>query len=79
MSKTDHNITPQNKLQLFQDQKVRTHWDETEEKWYFSIVDVVGILSESVNPNNYWKVLKSRLKKEGSQLVTDCNQLKKKY
>lgn len=76
MSKADNNIEPQNKLQLFQDQKVRTHWDETEEKWYFSIVDVVGVLSESVNPNNYWKVLKSRLKKEGSQLVTDCNQLK---
>ena len=76
MSKTDNNIDPQNKLQLFQNQKVRTHWDEKEEKWYFSIVDVVGVLSESVNPNNYWKVLKSRLKKEGSQLVTDCNQLK---
>jgi DNA-damage-inducible protein D len=75
MSKTD-NIDPQNKLQLFQNQKVRTHWDDKEEKWYFSIVDVVGVLSESVNPNNYWKVLKSRLKKEGSQLVTDCNQLK---
>jgi DNA-damage-inducible protein D len=76
MSKTDNNIEPQNKLQLFQNQKVRTHWDEKEEQWYFSIVDVVGVLSESVNPNNYWKVLKSRLKKEGSQLVTDCNQLK---
>jgi DNA-damage-inducible protein D len=76
MSKTDNNINLQNKLQLFQNQKVRTHWDEKEEQWYFSIVDVVGVLSESVNPNNYWKVLKSRLKKEGSQLVTDCNQLK---
>ncbi len=79
MSKTDNNINLQNKLQLFQNQKVRTHWDEKEEQWYFSIVDVVGVLSESVNPNNYWKVLKSRLKKEGSQLVTDCNQLIKKY
>jgi len=46
------------------------------EKWYFSIVDVVGVLTESKNPNNYWKVLKSRLKKEGSELVTNCNQLK---
>jgi hypothetical protein len=72
----EEKIAPQNKLQLFQNQKVRTHWDDKEEKWYFSIVDVVGVLSESVNPNNYWKVLKSRLKKEGSQLVTDCNQLK---
>ncbi len=76
MSKTNNSLDPQNKLQLFQNQKVRTHWDEKEEQWYFSIVDVVGVLSESVNPNNYWKVLKSRLKKEGSQLVTDCNQLK---
>jgi len=65
-----------NKIQLFQEQKVRSLWDEKKEKWYFSIVDIVGVLSESVNPNNYWKVLKSRLKKEGSQLVTDCNQLK---
>ncbi len=65
-------------VKLFQDYKVRTHWDEDEEKWYFSVVDVVAILSESVNPNNYWKVLKSRLKKEGSQLVTKCNQLKMK-
>ncbi len=64
------------KIQLFQDYKVRTHWDVEQEKWYFSIVDVAGVLSESVNPNNYWKVLKSRLKKEGSQLVTSCNQLK---
>ncbi|MFT6842452.1 MAG: hypothetical protein ACJASR_001219 [Psychroserpens sp.] len=79
MSKTDNNINLQNKLQLFQNQKVRTHWDEKEEQWYFSIVDVVSVLSESVNPNNYWKVLKSRLKKEGIQLVTDCNQLIKKY
>ncbi len=76
MSKNKNNIDPQNKLQLFQNQKIRMHWDEKEEKWYFSIVDVVGVLSDSVNPNNYWKVLKSRLKKEGSQLVTDCNQLK---
>jgi len=51
-------------------------WDITNEKWYFSIVDVVGVLTESKTPNNYWKVLKSRLKKEGSELVTNCNQLK---
>jgi len=69
-------MSKQNKIQLFQKQKVRTHWDKENEKWFFSIVDVVGILTESVNPNNYWKVLKSRLKKEGSQLVTNCNQLK---
>ncbi len=65
-----------NKIKLFNDKRVRVHWDNEAEKWYFSIVDVVGILTESVNPNNYWKVLKSRLKKEGSELVTNCNQLK---
>jgi hypothetical protein len=65
-----------NEIQLFEEKKVRTHWDETEEKWFFSIVDVVGVLTDSPNPNNYWKVLKNRLKKEGSQLVTNCNQLK---
>jgi len=63
-------------IKIFEEQKVRTVWDEETEEWYFSIVDVVGILTESPNPNNYWKVLKSRLKKEGSQLVTNCNQLK---
>jgi len=65
-----------NEIKLFEEKKVRTLWDKTEEKWFFSIVDVVGILTESPNPNNYWKVLKNRLKKEGSQLVTNCNQLK---
>ena len=51
-------------------------WDEETEEWYFSIIDVVGILTDSPNPNNYGKVLKNRLKKEGSELVTNCNQLK---
>ena len=63
-------------IRLFEEKKVRSTWNEEEEKWYFSIVDVIGILSDSPNPNNYWKVLKHRLTKEGSQLVTDCNQLK---
>ena len=63
-------------IQLFEEKKVRTVWDEESEEWYFSIVDVVGVLTDSPNPNNYWKVLKNRLKKEGSQLVTNCNQLK---
>ena len=63
-------------IQLFEEKKVRTVWDEENEEWYFSIVDVVGVLTDSPNPNNYWKVLKNRLKKEGSQLVTNCNQLK---
>ena len=66
----------QNAIKLFDSKKVRVHWDDENEKWYFSIVDVVGILTDSPNPNNYWKVLKHRLRKEGSELVTNCNQLK---
>ena len=65
-----------NELKLFEDKKIRAKWIDEEEKWYFSVVDVVAVLTESENPNNYWKVLKNRLKKEGSQLVTNCNQLK---
>ena len=63
-------------IRLFEEQKVRTVWNAEEEEWYFSVVDVVAVLTNSANPNNYWKVLKNRLKKEGSQLVTICNQLK---
>jgi hypothetical protein len=63
-------------IKLFEQKQVRSIWNDENEKWYFSIVDVVGILSESPNPNNYWKVLKHRLAKEGSELVTNCNQLK---
>ncbi len=69
-------MTAKNALKLFEDKKVRTVWDNDQEKWYLSIVDVVGILTDSPNPNNYWKVLKNRLKKEGNQSVTNCNQLK---
>jgi hypothetical protein len=69
-------MTKETAIKLFNDKKIRTHWDENESKWNFSIVDAVGVLSESENPNNYWKVLKNRLKKEGSELVTNCNQLK---
>ena len=63
-------------IKIFEDKKIRTHWDEEQEKRYFSIVDVVSVLTDSSNPNNYWKVLKHRLIKEGSELVTNCNQLK---
>ncbi|MBK9336002.1 MAG: Bro-N domain-containing protein [Lewinellaceae bacterium] len=66
----------ENAIQVFEETQVRTLWDADQEKWYISIVDVIAVLTGSPNPNNYWKVLKSRLKKEGSQLVTDCNQLK---
>ena len=55
---------------------MRTVWDDEQEKWYFSIVDVCGVLTDSPNPRNYWKVLKHRLLKEGNQTVTNCNQLK---
>ena len=63
-------------IKLFESKKVRSVWDSEQEKWYISIVDVVGVLTESPNPNNYWKVLKNRLKKEGNESVTNCNQLK---
>jgi hypothetical protein len=63
-------------IKLFEDKKVRSQWDAEQEKWYFSIVDVIGILTDSPDSRNYWKVLKHRLKKEGNQSVTNCNQLK---
>lgn len=69
-------MTKNSTIQLFESNQVRSLWNEAEEKWYISIVDVVAVLTTSANPNNYWKVLKNRLKKEGSQLVTDCNQLR---
>ena len=64
------------KVQIFQDKKVRTHWDAEKEEWYFSVVDVVGVLTDSPDPRNYWKVLKHRLKEEGNETVTNCNRLK---
>ena len=63
-------------IKLFEQNHVRSIWNEKDGKWYFSVVDIIGILTDSPNSNNYWKVLKSRLKKEGSELVTKCNQLK---
>ncbi|MBK7761971.1 MAG: Bro-N domain-containing protein [Bacteroidetes bacterium] len=65
-----------NELKLFEDKKVRTLWDDDQEKWYFSIVDVISILTESPNPQVYWRVLKKRLKDEGNETVTNCNGLK---
>ena len=69
-------MTKENTIRLFQDQRVRVLWNEEQEKWYFSIVDIIGILTESPNPRKYWSVLKTRLKKEGSELTTNCSQLK---
>jgi sulfur relay (sulfurtransferase) DsrC/TusE family protein len=67
------------KLQLFQNQKIRTHWDKKLEKWFFSIINIVEILTEQKDyqgARNYWKVLKHRLVKEGNEAVTNCNRLK---
>lgn len=69
-------MTKENAIRLFQDQKVRVLWDDEKEKWFFSIVDIIGILTESPNPRKYWSVLKTRLKQEGSELTTKCSQLK---
>ena len=55
---------------------IRTHWDEAEEKWYFAIVDVIAVLTDSVDPQNYWRVLKKRLRDEGNETITNCNGLK---
>ena len=66
-------------IQLFGEQKVRTKWDDEKQKWFFSIVDVCGVLTDQPDEEharNYWKVLKHRLKKEGNETVTNCNQLK---
>ena len=64
------------KIQLFEDKRIRTAWDEEKEEWYFSIVDVVAVLTDSPNPQTYWRVLKKRLKDEGNETVTACNGLK---
>lgn len=69
-------MTQKQAIQLFEERKVRTVWDDETETWYFSVVDVVGVLTDSTDPNNYWKVLKNRLKKEGNETVTNCNRLK---
>jgi len=69
-------MTKESTIRLFQDQKVRVQWDNVKEKWFFSIVDIIGILTESSNPRKYWSVLKTRLKQEGSELTTKCSQLK---
>lgn len=74
-------MTENDKLQMFEDRPIRTAWDEMQEEWYFSIVDVVTVLTESGDYNTgrkYWNKLKQRLKAEGSELVTNCHQLKMK-
>lgn len=66
---TDH-------LKQYEQHMIRTHWDEAEEKWYFAIVDVIAVLTDSVDPQNYWRVLKKRLRDEGNETITNCNGLK---
>ena len=68
----------ENAIKVFNDNQIRTHWDDEQEKWYFSIVDVVGVLSESIDPQSYWRKLKQRLKEEGNETVTNCHGLKMK-
>ena len=63
-------------IQLFDNAKVRVVWDDEKEKYFFSVVDIVSVLTESSNPQTYWRVLKKRLMDEGNETVTNCNQLK---
>ena len=69
-------MVKKNSIKLFGDDKIRAVWDDEQEKWYFSIVDVVAVLTDSPNPQTYWRVLKKRLKDEGNESVTNCNGLK---
>ena len=69
-------MTKQQAIKVFEDKKVRTVWDADNEKWYFSIIDVIGILTDSADPKRYWSVLKTRLKKEGAEPTTICSTLK---
>ncbi len=69
-------MVKKNSIKLFGNDKIRAVWDDEQEKWYFSVVDVVAVLTESPNPQTYWRVLKKRLKDEGNETVTNCNGLK---
>ncbi len=69
-------ITKETAIKLFNEKQIRTHCDDEQEKWYFSIVDVIAVLTESSNPQIYWRVLKKRLLDEGNETVTNCNGLK---
>lgn len=64
------------KLKLFENSKIRTAWDSVDEEWYFSIVDIVSVLTESTDGRKYWNKLKQRLKAEGNETVTNCHQLR---
>ncbi|MBR5951216.1 MAG: hypothetical protein IKZ87_07270 [Actinomycetaceae bacterium] len=76
MNTTNTENEKREALQLFEDQQIRTAWDEAAEEWYFSVVDVVSILTESSDGRKYWNKLKQRLREEGNETVTNCHQLK---
>lgn len=65
-----------NEIKLFEGRQIRSTWDNEKEEWYFSIVDIVGVLTDSKDPGAYWRKLKQRLKEEGNELATNCSQLK---
>ena len=65
-----------NEIKLFEDQNVRVQWDEEQERWFFSIVDIVAVLTQSIDPQAYWRMLKQRLKEDGNENVTNCHALK---
>src|SRR3990167_6380102 len=69
-------MTKTTKIAIFEGKGIRRHWNDTEEKWYFSVVDVVAVLTNSRNPRKYWNKLAERLRAEGSEVVTKCHQLK---
>ena len=69
-------MTKKEALQIFENRKVRTIWDDEREEWYFSVVDVIAVLTDSAYPNAYWRKLKERLASEGSEFVTNCHALK---
>ncbi|MBU6220976.1 MAG: Bro-N domain-containing protein [Bacteroidetes bacterium] len=69
-------MSKQTEIKIFDDKQVRTHWDSEQEKWFIAIVDVIAILTESIDPNSYWRKLKQRLKVEGNETVTNCHSLK---
>ncbi|MCQ2350693.1 MAG: hypothetical protein MJ003_01835 [Paludibacteraceae bacterium] len=69
-------MTKKQEIQIFDEKRVRTVWDSEQEKWYFSVVDVCGVLTDSIDPQSYWRKLKQRLKEEGNETVTNCHGLK---
>ncbi len=72
-------MTKETAIKLFNEKQIRTHWDDEQEKWYFSIVDVIGVLTDQSShqtARNYWKLMKNRLVNDGNETVTNCNRLK---